>query len=112
MLDELRNGYEDVQSRVRGMTMGDQPDGKNEGVGQMENMLAFAAAIGAGFLARQLLQNSWRAAFQQDPPKNPASHEVDWQDALLWGALSGAIVGAARIASRRSASSAYRKFRS
>ncbi|WDQ14992.1 DUF4235 domain-containing protein [Rhodopirellula sp. P2] len=90
----------------------DEPDGRNPGIGQTENALAFAAAIGCTFLVRQALQVGWRAALKRDPPKNPASHEVQWREALMWGAVSGAIVGAARIASRRASSSAYRSMRS
>ncbi|MCC9642035.1 DUF4235 domain-containing protein [Rhodopirellula sp. JC740] len=89
-----------------------EADGRNAGIGQGENMLAFATAIGCTFLVRQGLQLGWRAALKRDPPKNPTSHEVAWREALLWGAVSGAIVGAARIASRRASSSAYRSFRS
>lgn len=111
MIDDLRHGYEDARSRVRGMTMGDPPDGKNEGIGPLEGLIAFGVATGAGFLARQVLQGGWRAALDREPPKNPSSHEVDWQDALLWGAVSGAVVGLARIASRRGASSAYNHLR-
>ncbi|WP_231617707.1 DUF4235 domain-containing protein [Novipirellula aureliae] len=89
-----------------------EPDERNEGIGKRENMLAFGAAIAATFLARNALQASWRTTLDRDPPKNPASPEVDWKDALLWGALSGAVVGMARIASRRTSSAAYNHFRS
>lgn len=88
-----------------------EPDGENPGIGPAESAVAMAAAIGAAFVTRRLLQGGWRATFDRPPPKNPASREVDWGDALLWGAVSGAIVGVARIASRRAASSAYHGFR-
>ncbi|QEG40942.1 DUF4235 domain-containing protein [Roseimaritima ulvae] len=111
MMEDLRNGYEDARSRVQGMTMGDPPDGENEGVGQIEGLIALGVATGAGLLARQMLQGGWRMALDREPPKNPSSHEVDWRDALLWGAVSGAVVGLVRIASRRGTSAAYNQWR-
>lgn len=90
----------------------DNPDERNDGIQPAENALAFVAALGCTFLARNLIQAGWRTALNRDPPKNPASHEVDWRDALIWGAVSGAAVGMARIASRRASSSAYRAIRS
>ncbi|WP_345327261.1 DUF4235 domain-containing protein [Novipirellula rosea] len=48
----------------------------------------------------------------RDPPMNPAAHDVAWKEAVAWGAASGALVGIARIASRRMSSGAYRSLRS
>ncbi len=87
-----------------------EPNERNVGIGKIESVLAFAAAIGATFLARNALQAGWRRALDRDPPKNPASPDVDWKDALLWGATSGALVGMLRIASRRATSTAYHRF--
>ncbi len=112
MIDELKHKYDDVRSGVGHVVRHDQPDERNAGIGRVENLIAFAVAAGAGLVAREALQGGWRAALDRDPPKNPASHEVDWKDALLWGAMSGALVGVARIASRRATSSAYNKLRS
>lgn len=92
--------------------LSDDSDERNAGIDPTENAVAFLVAIGATMLARQALQATWTTTLHQEPPKNPASHEVDWRDALLWGAVSGAVVGMARIASRRASSSAYRAMRS
>ncbi|TWU65828.1 MULTISPECIES: DUF4235 domain-containing protein [Crateriforma] len=92
-------------------TVSEAPDERNAGIEPAENALAFAVALGMTFLARQTLQAGWRTTFDRDPPKNPASHEVAWKDALLWGAVSGAVVGIARIASRRASSKAYQRFK-
>ncbi|WP_404307923.1 DUF4235 domain-containing protein [Neorhodopirellula lusitana] len=90
----------------------DEPNGRNAGVGNTENVVAYAVALGATLLARNALQAGWRTTMNREPPKNPASHEVAWRDALLWGAVSGAVVGIARIASRRGSSSVYRTLKS
>ncbi|OYP28885.1 DUF4235 domain-containing protein [Rhodopirellula sp. MGV] len=105
MIDELKEHAQNAKAEFNGRVLGhDEPNGRNVGVGPTENLLAYAAAIAATFAARQALQASWRTALDREPPKNPSSPEVDWKDALLWGAVSGAIVGMVRIASRRSAS--------
>ncbi len=104
MIDQLREKATDYLSA--------EPDERNAGIGPAENALAFAVALGVTLLTRNAVQAGWRAATNRDPPKNPASHDVTWRDALLWGAVSGAVVGVARIASRRASSSAYRAVRS
>ena len=107
MLATLQDKLEAVQHTAQ-EKFGHDPDDRNEGIGKTENAMAFGAAIAATFLARNALQASWKLALDREPPKNPASSEVDWKDALLWGAVSGACVGVVRIASRRASSSFYR----
>ncbi|TWU46817.1 DUF4235 domain-containing protein [Rubripirellula reticaptiva] len=111
MIEELSDRYADIRNGRYDSPLRDEPNGTNDGVAPMENMLAFAVAAGTALVARELLKGGWRAALGSEPPRNPASHEVDWRDAMLWGVMSGAIVGAARIASRRATSSAYNRFR-
>lgn len=104
MLEQLRERTEDY--------LPEDDSQRNAGVAPAENALAFAAAVGMGLLARNALKAGWRVAADSEPPQNPASYEVSWREALLWGALSGAVVGVARIASRRASSTAYRSFTS
>jgi hypothetical protein len=111
MIETTKDRFEDVRNGEYGHPFRDGPTGVNEGIGPVENALAFAAAAGTALVARELLKGGWRTAMGSEPPKNPASRKVDWRDAMLWGVVSGAIVGAARIASRRATSSAYSRFR-
>lgn len=85
-------------------------DSPQADIDRTESLVAMGAAIAGGLLARQIMKTGWKGAWGKEPPINPASREVDWKDALLWGAASGALVGAMRILSRRTASSAYRRF--
>ena len=115
MLDALRERVQEYRSGAGSDSGGDLPESLNErnhGISQTENAVAFAAAIAATFLARNALQLCWRKTLDREPPKNPASYDVAWKEALLWGAVSGAIVGVARIASRRASSSAYHSIKS
>lgn len=109
MLDTLHEKYEQVRDEASERTGVGQPDRRNAGIGMTESAVALAAAIGATFVARELLEATWRTTLDRDPPKNPASHEVAWKEAVLWGAVSGALVGVARIASRRLSTGAVRK---
>lgn len=111
MLDTLQEKLEAVHHTAQ-EKFGSESDSRNTGIGRTENMVALGAAIAATFLARNALQASWKVALNREPPKNPTSSEVDWKDALLWGAVSGACVGMVRIASRRASSSLYRNLKS
>jgi hypothetical protein len=88
-----------------------QTEEAGEVIEPMESVLTMAAAIGAGILTRNLLQASWEKTFDRAPPTNPASPDVAWKEALLWGATAGAAAGIARIVSRRASSHAYRSIR-
>jgi hypothetical protein len=103
--------YDRGREAIDRWTSDDEPDGRNAGIEKSEALLAYAAAIGTTFLVRNLLQAGWKTALDRDPPKNPASHEVAWREALIWGAISGAAVGMARIGSRRASTAAYRNWR-
>src|SRR6056297_1337611 len=103
MLDSVQDQYDSVQDsaskaygqvadRTRSLT-DSSPDGTNVGISQAETAVALIAAMGAGAVAQALLKKSWRAVANEEPPKNPAAHDVAWREALLWGALSGAVVG-------------------
>jgi hypothetical protein len=109
MIEQAQDKFNDWREAAQ-ERFGNEPDNRNAGIGKTENMLAFAAALSATFLARNAVQAGWRTTLNRDPPLNPASSEVDWQDALLWGAVSGAIVGMVRIASRRASSGAYNRW--
>lgn len=108
----MRGFRDQVRDRAQVLGEAGEPNQRNAGISVAESVLALLAAIGTGLIAREVVEASWRNALDRDPPKNPASPEVDWKEALLWGTFSGALVGMARIASRRWSTRAYRHFRS
>ncbi|TWT56418.1 DUF4235 domain-containing protein [Allorhodopirellula solitaria] len=112
MLDTIQDRYERIRDDVSERSGVGQPDERNAGISTTESVIALAAAVGATFVARELLETTWRTTLDRDPPKNPASREVAWKEAMLWGAASGALVGIARIASRRLSTGAVRRLRS
>ncbi len=112
MLNTIHEQYGRLRDDVSERTGVGQPDRRNAGISATESAIAFVAAIGATFIAREVIEAAWRTTLDRDPPKNPASREVAWKEALGWGAASGALVGIARIASRRLSTRAVRQWRS
>lgn len=65
---------------------------------------SLAAALGAAALTKKGLNSSWRAATGKNPPANPADPDVSLAEAVMWAALSGTVIGVARmLAARRTA---------
>lgn len=67
-------------------------------------------AIAAGFVlpalaaraARAGAGSAYRLATRREPPKNPASRDTDWAEALAWAAFAGVAGALARLVTRRS----------
>lgn len=67
-------------------------------------------AVLTGVAARQ----SIKKAFSQnlfEPPVNPDQADIEWRQALVWGAASGMAVGMARIVGWKMASAGMRRTR-
>ena len=111
MIETLQEKFDDLTSRNDDKLTTAEIESRNPGIDKTEAGIAFVAALGAGYVARELLRHGWQVATKEEPPMNPASHEVRWKDALLWGAVSGAVAGIVRIASRRASSATYRNFK-
>lgn len=69
-----------------------------------------AGALAAAIIASRLFDEGWRH-FDGEPPRNPEVPDVSWKRALLWGALTGTVVGMARVGGRRVASGAATRIR-
>ncbi len=78
---------------------------------QVWSGVASAAAIGAVVVTKPLIERSYRTIFRKEAPGNPASHEVDWSEAVLWALFTGALVGVIRLLAHRVAASAWGKAR-
>jgi Protein of unknown function (DUF4235) len=60
---------------------------------------AVSALVGAGaaFAVRKLLIFGWKTVTGKEPPEHPEDPQVDVGEALIWGIMLGAAVGAARL---------------
>lgn len=73
-------------------------------------LFALLAAVLGAVIARWAMKTGWEAVTGTPPPVNPDDEEVTWRQSLMWGLVSGALVGAVRVASRRSAASAWERW--
>ena len=67
------------------------------------------AVLGAAAVAKKALNTGWKAATGKNPPANPADPDVAVKEAVAWAALSGALIGLARMAAARRAAGYYAK---
>ena len=73
-------------------------------------LLGLGATIVGGIAARKALVAIWRAARHgEDPPANPAIPGTSWGEALGFAALSGVLVGIARMLASRGAAAGWAK---
>ena len=73
------------------------------------SVFSLAAALGAAAIAKKGLNTSWRAATGKNPPANPADPDVGLGEAVMWAALSGTLIGVARMLATRRAANYYAK---
>jgi hypothetical protein len=72
-------------------------------------VLAALSAVGAAQAADKTLTLIWRGATGDKPPTVPEDPETNWTEALAWAALSGAVMGVARMLATRQAAQYYVK---
>ncbi|MEO8829703.1 DUF4235 domain-containing protein [Lapillicoccus sp.] len=73
-------------------------------------LMATGAALAAGTVATKLVEVGWRAISGRDAPNDPTQVEdSSWKEALLFAAIMGLAVGAARVAAERKATEYYIK---
>ena len=73
------------------------PDSKSLVLVAVGILVPMIAARGA----RAVTGKGYSLLTSEDPPRNPASPEVEWKDAIVWTIVSGIVGGLARLAVRR-----------
>jgi hypothetical protein len=72
-------------------------------------VFSLGAALGAAAVAKKGLNTTWRATTGKNPPANPADPDVDLWEAIAWAAVSGTMIGIARMLATRKAAGYYEK---
>ena len=72
-------------------------------------LLSLVAVLGAAAVAKKGLHTGWKAATGKNPPANPADPDVEVKEAVVWAAVSGALIGLARMFAARRAAGYYAK---
>ncbi len=73
------------------------------------SLMSLVAVLGAAAVAKKGLNTGWKAATGKNPPANPADPDVDVKEAIAWAAVSGALIGLARMFAARRAAGYYAK---
>jgi hypothetical protein len=60
-----------------------------------------ASSAVSGSLARRAANSAYTGVRKTDPPANPANPQTTWAEAIIWAALSGAVIGLVRLAVQR-----------
>jgi len=84
--------------------MASSPDSSNS---KLYSVFSLVAALGAATVAKKGLNTSWRAATGKNPPANPADPDVSLGEAVMWAAVSGTLIGVARMLATRRAAHYY-----
>ena len=72
-------------------------------------IIAGLASFAASKIASQAMSASWSLAAGEDPPEDPAERGFDWMPALVFGAVTGAVVGVAEVLARGGAKAAWKQ---
>ena len=72
-------------------------------------VVAALSALVAARVAHNALDKAWGRVRGGEPPRNPASHETTWGEAIAWAAASGFAVALARLVAMRGAAAGWRK---
>lgn len=71
-------------------------------------VLGTGAAVLAGTVASKVVSQGWHLVSGKPAPDDPSNPEdVSWKEALLFAALTGFVVQAARVAAQRKAAQYY-----
>jgi hypothetical protein len=73
------------------------------------SLMSLVAVLGAAAVVKKALQTGWKTATGKNPPANPADPDVDMREAVAWAAVSGALIGLARMFAARRAAGYYAK---
>jgi hypothetical protein len=82
-------------------------DDRSGGTGY--KIIAMVSALAGATIARKLLTAVWTKAIGKEPPANPEHPDVTWAEAASWAAVSGIVVGLARLVAQRQAAATWQR---
>jgi hypothetical protein len=69
--------------------------------------ISIVVSIPVGIVTKKVVERAWLAFRPGDPPRKASEPDVNWVDAVAWGALSAAGIVVAELLTRRSTEVAY-----
>ncbi len=71
------------------------------------NAVAWVAAAGAAWAAREAATAVWRRLSDSDPPAEVGRDDTPWTQAVAWVVLAGLLAASARVVARKGAATAW-----
>lgn len=71
--------------------------------------MALVSGLGAARVTNLVLAKTWKAGTRRNPPANPADPDVELWEAVVWSAITGAVVSLMRMYAQRRAATYYVK---
>ncbi|MCW2715609.1 MAG: hypothetical protein JWN88_2656 [Frankiales bacterium] len=72
-------------------------------------LIGLTSGVLAAKVSRSVAEKIWVKTKGGDPPRNPASRETSWGEALGWAVATGVAAGVARLLASRGAAQAWQK---
>ncbi len=72
-------------------------------------VVGVATGLAAAKATRKALDVGWSKTRGGEPPRNPASRETDWSEAVAWAVASGIALGLARLLAARGTAKLWEK---
>lgn len=73
------------------------------------SVFSLVSTLAAAAAAKKAVNGSWKVATGKTPPDNPTHPDLTGREAFAWAAVSGALVGTAKVLAGRKAASYYYK---
>lgn len=71
---------------------------------KMKEYIVSGLTVLSAFLVRRLIYAVWKRVTNAEPPLNPASRKVSWQEAFIFTVLTGVMASVTRLVIRRNVS--------
>lgn len=72
-------------------------------------VVGVATGLAAAKATRKAMDVGWSKTRGGEPPRNPASRETDWSEAVAWAVASGIALGLARLLAARGTAKLWEK---
>lgn len=72
-------------------------------------VIGVATGLAAAKATRKAMDVGWSKTRGGEPPRNPASRETDWSEAIAWAVASGIALGLARLLAARGTAKLWEK---
>ena len=71
--------------------------------------IAIVSGTVAAAAVRRVAVTTWRTTKHADPPENPATRDVGWQEALIWATAVAVGAAVARVVAQRGTAAVWER---